>query len=262
MPKPASVPTWATDANYTNGPTGIPGTATKVEPSAGQKAEGWIPKNKMAAQWLNWFKNAVGGWLVYLNTWFDGADELVYPVTKTRVVVFSWAVFQQMYADSTPGQVSGADAIPPWNEIYSGSAPDQYVDGLQSQSDFAKLMVDLGLLVPSGATITKIRALVNPGVARATAGNRMRIKVYDNIYNFSATTVGGTGSGPKFETTDDGTTNLQKIDTGTISLPLDKNVNAGGCEVLMVVAGNDASSNKDLVYAVEITYTDPGPRNY
>lgn len=261
MPKPASVPSWGTDANYTNGPTGIPGTVTKVEPTAGQKAEGWIPKNKLAAQWLNWWKNLVYQWLAYVNGWFDGADELVYPVVKTRTVVVNWASFIQMYADSTPGQVSGADATPPWSEVYTGSAPDQYI-GLQSQTDFAKLMLNLNEFVPSGATVTRIRALWDPGAARAGAGDRMRFKVYDNLYNFTAVSVGGAGSGPLYETTDDGTANLQVRTSGVIAQAVNKNAVAGGGEVLMVVAGNDAGTNKDLFYAVEIEFTDPGPRNY
>lgn len=57
MPAPASQPTWATDATYTNGPATIPGTDTKVAPSAPVQAEGYIPQNKAYPQVMNWWKN-------------------------------------------------------------------------------------------------------------------------------------------------------------------------------------------------------------
>lgn len=252
---------WASDTNFTNGPTGIPGTPTKVTPGAGVRAEGFIPQNKLPAQHMNDELNYLTQGMDWALALLPATEEHTYQVAKSRVVIINWASFHQMFADSTPGNVSGADAIPPWSEVYSGAGPDQYVNGLQSQSDVAKLMLNLNLIIPTGGTLTRIRAMVNPGTARATAGNRMRIKVYDNQYNFSAVTVGGTGSGPLYETTDDGSTNLQVIDTGVISNAIDKTVNAGGGEVLMVLAGNDAGTNQDLFYAVEITFTDPGPRN-
>ena len=77
---PAALPTWATDANYTNGPLGIPGTATKVEPAAGVKAEGHIPADRPPPQWENWWKNLAFLWLtffkaladIYAWTWNNG----------------------------------------------------------------------------------------------------------------------------------------------------------------------------------------------
>lgn len=71
--KPTVVPTYATDANFTNGPAAIIGTPTKVAPSAGVRAEGHIPDTAPGAQHENYDRNAIGLWLTYLSDGdFDG----------------------------------------------------------------------------------------------------------------------------------------------------------------------------------------------
>ncbi len=65
MPRPDDLPTYATDTNYTNGPD--TGTATKVEPSAGELAEGNIRGTAPTAQKFNWWQNLVGSWVGWLD---------------------------------------------------------------------------------------------------------------------------------------------------------------------------------------------------
>jgi hypothetical protein len=65
-----SVFTWATDALYPAGSESFSGTDTKTEPSSGKKAEGWEPKERPAAQAMNWALNTLGLWTQYLS---DGA---------------------------------------------------------------------------------------------------------------------------------------------------------------------------------------------
>jgi hypothetical protein len=60
-----TLPTWATDTNYTNGPDA--GTATKVEPSAGELAEGNIRGIPPTAQGFNWWQGKVGEWVAFLS---------------------------------------------------------------------------------------------------------------------------------------------------------------------------------------------------
>lgn len=64
MSRPSSVPTWATNTNYTGGPAS--GTPSKVAPSGSAQAEGWEPNQKPGAQNQNWWQNLVGQWLNWL----------------------------------------------------------------------------------------------------------------------------------------------------------------------------------------------------
>lgn len=68
--KPASVPTWATDANYPAGAATYSATPTKVAPIATRRQRGWEPKKKPPAQVENYERNLIGQWCQYLN---DGA---------------------------------------------------------------------------------------------------------------------------------------------------------------------------------------------
>lgn len=63
--RPASVPSWATDTNFSSGPES--GNATKVEPSGGAKAQGQVPGQPYRAQRVNWLWNLICQWLFYLS---------------------------------------------------------------------------------------------------------------------------------------------------------------------------------------------------
>ena len=55
MARPTRFPTWATDVG------------TRVEPSAGQKAVGWVPGTKPPARWMNDSLGLIGDWVEYLS---------------------------------------------------------------------------------------------------------------------------------------------------------------------------------------------------
>lgn len=65
MPKPTTVPTWATNANYAGGP--LAGSPTKTTPASGRIQDGWRPNDVPPAQEQNYFQNWVGQWLTWLN---------------------------------------------------------------------------------------------------------------------------------------------------------------------------------------------------
>lgn len=90
--KPSVVPTWATDTNFTNGPAAVIGTPTKVAPSAGVRAEGWIPNTAPGAQHENYEKNLIGQWLDYLD---DGQLTGPHQVTSNSVGNVALYVIQQ-----------------------------------------------------------------------------------------------------------------------------------------------------------------------
>jgi hypothetical protein len=85
MPKPSSVPTWATGES-----------ATIEVPTAPQKANGYGYRDKPAHGAWNWMWNLVGQWLEYIDsiTPFgrcmggDGSDGEFHPVTDTVLTTF------------------------------------------------------------------------------------------------------------------------------------------------------------------------------
>lgn len=63
--KPGSVPTWATDTNFSSGlESGLP---TKVAVSSGKRAQGWLPAEEPASTNLNYEQNLLGQWLQYIS---------------------------------------------------------------------------------------------------------------------------------------------------------------------------------------------------
>ncbi len=75
MPKPTELPEWATDAVYDSVGETWDATATKVEPSAGKKAEGHEPGERTPAQEQNWWQNLVYEWI----KWLEVSDNVDYP---------------------------------------------------------------------------------------------------------------------------------------------------------------------------------------
>lgn len=63
--KPASVPSWATDASFSSGPKS--GSVTKVQPSSGALAQGDVPGQPYRAERHNWLWNLICAWLFYLS---------------------------------------------------------------------------------------------------------------------------------------------------------------------------------------------------
>lgn len=120
------------------------------------------------------------------------------------------------------------------------------------------LWIPLDGIVPDGAEVTKLEALVNPGEARS-GGSRMWVGLYERTINWSSPSAGSAASQIGFNY-DDTTTNLQVIPTSTISYTMDKS--SGKIAWMTVSAGNTAATFNDKLYAVRITFKDPGPRNF
>lgn len=69
------VPTWATDATYTNGDD--VGITTKVEPTTGEKAEGHFRGKRPPARKINWLKHWMCQWLGWSEAALDDVDSRV-----------------------------------------------------------------------------------------------------------------------------------------------------------------------------------------
>ena len=68
MPKPSTVPTWATTTNYaTNPDPAMVGQPTKVDPGS-LTAQGHLHVTRPNPRHMNFWQNAVGVWLGWVNT--------------------------------------------------------------------------------------------------------------------------------------------------------------------------------------------------
>lgn len=158
------------------------------------------------------------------------------------------------------GGRAGGDAA--WR-IINFSTPTTEGQVLQSDQDFARWCCDLSAIFRNDVTITRIRAAVQPGAARATVGNRMTLWLAQGALDLATGVVSWTG--PLETSTDDGSTDEQFIDTGTIAVvgwPTIAGAGASGPSGstlhLHINAGNDAGTNRDQLRMIVINWTDPG----
>lgn len=111
------------------------------------------------------------------------------------------------------------------------------------------------LRLPQGSVLRRVRALVRPGTSRASAGDRMSLRLWTNELRFA------TGGGPAVgtasaEARDDGAVATQVLDVGALRVAID---NPSRVYFARVHAGNPTAS--DLVFALEVTWVESGPRN-
>lgn len=125
---------------------------------------------------------------------------------------------------------------------------------LESNIDRADFWAPLPL--PDGVVLTAARVLVDPGAARSTASERMRMQIVKRTVDWSTPGVGSlTGVGSEVES--DGTSNVQVLAQTGMSETIAKN--SGVMHFLHVEAGIDSGTNRDRLYAIRLDFTDPGP---
>jgi hypothetical protein len=266
----AQVDDWASDANFSAGSDPWSAQPTKVEPSGTIKGRGFLPGTTPPAGWFNWIFNQI---ITNLNLKTDSpgtvtdneiprwhltngqtfqtsgmrvsdAIELEYISAKTRTVILS-------AVGGSPGKDPGATEVAKWY------VPNITTDAgtLSCATDSAPIVFDLSWL-PDGATLTKVRALIDPGAARVGTG-RMNLRVQKRTVSLSSPSAGTNSD--VCSVFDDATANRQVIDSGAISELVDK---AGGkLMVATIVSGNTSSGSIDSLEAIEVTFTDPGPKN-
>lgn len=184
--------------------------------------------------------------LVDRCTGVAGTGEFVYdsPKVRTRIIPASMLLPSSSQIANVPG----------WYF--------QLGRQLSTTVNFPRLIVPIGAWLPDGATFRRIRALVAPGIARATVGDRMQLVVTRvTSINFGDPI----GSPPVYTDivtqADDGTVNRQVISSGFVTESIDKA--AGGLQIQAYVQGGvDSGTNRDDVEAVEIQFEDPGPFSF
>jgi hypothetical protein len=110
------------------------------------------------------------------------------------------------------------------------------------------------LPVPQGATLTSVRISVSPGTARATPANRVQVSV-SRVTGVSTVGVPTGAVTGWTDATDAGTALGQFVgDTNVSHAHL-----AGELLRITVTGGNNAASFNDIVFGIEVVYTEPRP---
>lgn len=260
MPRPAgSPPSFASDTNYTNS-TGRDwqGTATKVEPSSGEKAQGWTPGRKIVAQWLNWLFASFAAWLTYFSEVITTDHELVYPAAKTRTVYLAaigGASSQRYLVAGSATAIAGHDeAWLPDTQVLTGP-PDTISNtgGLRTPSPSLDYIRPLDEALRTGLVITSIGARVTPGASEATEAERMSLAVIKREHSTGGITAVAT------TVYADNSTSEHLVATATIAEAVTLSTHS---YYAIVRSSVNAASGGDRLHAFRLTYTDPGPRNY
>lgn len=234
----------ATDADYSVPGEDWDGQPTKVAPTTAIEEQGYVPGTPRPADVDNWLLNMIAKWLGYFKDFADEllnvrivSDEWTYPTAKSRTKLYS------VGRAHLSGDSSG---VLDWEATRTTYA--QAVSRATSSSA-TWCFEDL----PGGAVITRIRALVLPGSAQAGT-DRMSLRA--NRTSISGTTVSDVYSvGPYYCSTGSGA--REWIDSGTISM----NVNTQQ-SLNVAVFSNAVTAAGDYVEFIEVTYDDPGPRNF
>lgn len=118
----------------------------------------------------------------------------------------------------------------------------------------ARLILDLGALLPSGAIVSTVRALVTPASAHA-GGFEMYLDLLKITPDFGTPATGTAASVGTLDG-DDGTATLQ-----VLSVTATHTIVTGELLVAQITSGNDGTIT-DNVHAIEINFQDPGPRSF
>lgn len=236
MAKPSDSELFATDATFAADGDAWSGDPTRLDAGAARRAEGFEP-DTLPAEWVNHQLGVLGDHVDYIHNVLDATD--IIPAVD-RVVVINASDFQLAGA-------AGAD----WDAAQGTTGVSTSI------ADVGLAHLDLRAYVPHGAIVKRVKILVDPGIGRATVGNRISLQMQTRTLDFS-TPAAGASSADFTLVRDDGTAGLQVLDSGAFTTTID----SVKTHEITVTAGNDAATNNDVFYGVELTFTDPGPRNF
>ncbi len=235
MARPTVVYDWATNTNYSAGPAS--GTVTKVQPMTIVEQDGWRPDDIPPPQYQNYWQNAVAQHLDYLWDVIRGADTL--DPAPSIVRAYSGAIFKPHPAAA-------------WSEWINGSTGGWTSDATNSARI---LKTSLNAILPEGATITNLEAMVNPGAAR-TGTDRMLLEVRRSTWDTTVSPPTDSFATP-VQVYDDATANQQMIVASAISQTIDKD----NTDLEVYIYSGQTGAAADEFLMLEITYNNPGPHN-
>lgn len=264
----------ATDTNYSAPSEAWDATAIKVSPAAGVLTQGFAPGDLRVPMYDNWLFSTFARWLTYLNDYCIElkAQKVQGPASSTDNAVARF--------DSTTGKIVQNSALivadTTGEATYTTPISRTVVFGLDRanptfgtwafgeagavvcSSIAGTINVPISDWLPDGASLASVHVLLDPGIARATTGNRVQFELVSRTRTVTVGTESLGSRSSEVATYDDGTTNLQAVPVltgGAIAV----SKSTGKLTFLIVTSGNNADVNNDTVYAVKLTYTDPGP---
>jgi len=147
MAAPTDFPDFSTDTNFTNGPQ--VGTATKVEPTAGELAEGYVPGTATPAQKMNWWMNLVGRWVRHF------ADERLPAIDAAIAAIIATSIPNAITAAVEPGTYAPTLSNP--QDISSATVSAAWYSRVGNT-----VHVELRVAYTSGATGLKAATITLP----------------------------------------------------------------------------------------------------
>lgn len=272
--KPVSVPSWATDANYSSGAES--GSSTRLEPPAGNKQQGFLPRIVAPARWWNWLTGSLCDWVAYLNVLptddaFVGAN-FAWTGTHTHAgnVTVNGSLTTEGLVDLDNAYVD--DHIGLNGEIFYSTAPSTVTavqrkvvmpleDGALGGSSSGNIAITGFVLTAAGSAHFPIRC------PRGSVLTAIEVTVSNSSLVSNTVDVAVRSATPDFSVAASGITNAN-LATATQALPaatthlfsfagLSHLVDNTARSLYVVVA----STNILVVTGVRATYDDPGPRN-
>lgn len=232
MAKPTDSETFATDATFAADGDAWSGDPVRVDPGVARRDEGFEP-DLLPAEWINHEIGVHGDHIEYIHDVLNATD--IIPAVARTIIV---------------GPLRLNHQSPDWDvEAVSRS-------NLIAVTASAFASMDLSRFVPTGATITLVRAMIFSGSGARAPGSRWSMRLDTMTPNYTTPAIGAVTLVASDE--DDGTLSSQLLTTGAISLAM----SAGDHVILSFKAPTPVVNPTDQVQSIEITFTDPGPRNF
>lgn len=195
---------------------------------------------------LNAFRNAAGLLLDSAGGEIRYGNGSGVATARSKTLRFGASDAVILYPSTYPGR-SVND-----NELYRSIDFDRAASG-------PVLVWDLTKLLPGGVTITQLRVMIKPGAARTvkTSNPGDNGRMFFGLYAFAhdwATPAEASPYSPSYAE-DDGTTNVQTMTSGALTYTLARNTTSVHCRVF---GGDDATTNHDRIYGLEVVLDDPG----
>lgn len=173
MAKPASVVSWATTGG------------TRLQPTAPEKAAGFAVGERVPARFLNWLYGVLGDWTTYLNglegealTW-TGAHSFANTVGLTNAVVLTnEATYLAAKTRKFRVPLREFSPITPTGSAWGFASPSQWQ--IASAAGAGDTII-AEVRVPTGCTVTEVRAFIQTGV-----GSTLGLIVERSRYSSSA----------------------------------------------------------------------------
>lgn len=255
--KPANGISWASDANYASGSQ--VGQTTRLAPSAGYKAQGFIPRRSLPARYLNWVLGTISDWVDYLK---DGKFSGAVSVVDGPVLVRTGTLYPTEFGfcDETGNAVEPARVLriplsagipqeigDQWGFVCA-AAGSYYRAASTAFGGVRKLVWEVP--IPKGAKVTAVRA----SVERISGSGSIILNVHQVTpaspsVGLAVVSLLGTASIASGAPT-------QLSVTGSPLYTQD------GVRRLVVSVTAPTGGAADLIHELFLEFSDPGPRNY